>query len=200
MKLNAVLFTFLYTLCSVAHASENWILKKRHKAIDTYVRDVNGSKYKAAKHVTTINVSLRDLLEAIGDGKSCSPWLALCVSAKVINQVDEREYLGYAVIDMPWPLSNRDLVYRSIKTVDTSTGSIEIKQIAEPESYPKTDWVRMISKSTYLLEPIEKQRVRFTWTVHSNPGGKVPVSIVNSRIHKDTRRDLLTLIEQVTGS
>lgn len=189
------IFAFLcvLNLNSWAISEENWKLKKSTHNIQTYVGDVKGSKYKAARHVTLINTTIESILKAVIHGDGCKPWLSVCISGKLIDQVSDNEFLGYAVIDMPWPISNRDLVYRS-KTSLHDSGTIQIDQISEPNSYPASNWVRMVSKNTYLLEPINKNQVRFTWTIHSNPGGNVPVSLVNSKIHKNTRKDLLSLL------
>lgn len=199
LKSTLALLMYFFCVGSMAIATENWELKTSKDNVDTYIRDVEGSKYRAAKHVAIIDTSLSELFKAIGDGTTCYPWLSLCVSAKVLDQVNKYEYLGYAVIDMPWPVSNRDLVYRSKTTFPTSNGAVLIEQFSEPNSYPSTDMVRMISENTFYVEPLENNQVRFTWIVHSNPGGKVPISLVNSRIHKDTRRDLLSLVEQLGG-
>lgn len=180
-------------------ADEHWELKTRANNIDTFVGTVADSEYKAARHMTHINAPVNVIIKALVGGEGCKPWLSMCISSTILDQINENEYLGYAVIDMPWPLSNRDVVFRSTMTIQDATGVVEINQVAEPKSYPASQWVRMISTNHYLLEPITEQSVRFTWTVHSNPGGKVPASLVNSKIHKNTRKDLMSLLQLLKG-
>lgn len=190
----------IYVCCvsMAASASSFWKLKKNQNNINTYTQSVPGSKYKAAKHVAVIETTLDKFFDIVGDGSACNPWLSLCESAKIIEKINDLEYVGYAVINMPWPLSKRDFVYRSTASVDSKSGTIVIEQVSEPSSYPKSNLVRMESKNTFYIEPMNSEHIRLTWIVHSNPGGNVPASIVNSRIHKDTRKDLLSLVQHLS--
>ena len=103
-----------------------------------------------------IDAGVNKVLMAFGDGSSCVAWLIVCKQSRIIERISEYEYVGYAVIDMPWPVSNRDLVFRSTVDRKASGGAVELTQVAEPLAYPGTKLVRMLSRATYLIEPLDE--------------------------------------------
>lgn len=176
-------------------AGADWQLLESDAGIQTYTRVVEGSKFIATRHVTELDASLPQVLAALGDGTACVEWLKLCESIKIIERVNDREFLAYVVLNMPWPVSNRDLVFRSIRTGDPADKIVEVRQHAEPDAYPPGKLVRMISENIYTMESLSDRKVRLTWTLHTNPGGGLSPNMVNSRAHQETRRDLRSLIK-----
>lgn len=194
---------FVLTLSAPLKANtpgaDGWELLSSDHGIQTFSRDVQDSRYKATRHVTELNASLPQVLAALGDGTTCVPWLKLCKSIKIIERVNQREFLAYVVLNMPWPVSNRDLVFRSIRIGEPEDEVVEVRQLAEPDAYPPGKLVRMISENVYNMELLPDRKVRLTWTLHTNPGGGLSAKLVNSRAHKETRRDLRSLIKYLAG-
>ena len=174
-----------------------WHVVSLNDGIQTSTQTVEGSPYKAARHVVEIDAGVNKVLMAFGDGSSCVAWLLVCKQSRIIERISEYEYVGYAVIDMPWPVSNRDLVFRSIVTRKASGGAVEVTQVAEPLAYPRTKLVRMFSRATYLIEPLDANRSRLTYTIHTDPGGNLSSAMVNAKVHVNTRRDVSALIKHL---
>lgn len=181
----------------VSEQPSEWHVESLDDGIQTSTQTVEGSPYKAARHVVEIDAGVNKVLMAFGDGSSCVAWLVVCKQSRIIERISESEYVGYAVIDMPWPVSNRDLVFRS--TVDRKAlgGAVELTQVAEPLSYPPTKLVRMVSRATYLIEPLDGNRSRLTYTIHTDPGGNLSSAMVNAKVHINTRRDVSALVKHL---
>ena len=179
--------------------ADGWELLSSDHGIQTFSRDVQDSRFKETRHVTELDASLPQVLSALGDGTTCVAWLKLCKSIKIIERVNQREFLAYAVLNMPWPVSNRDLVFRSTRIGEPEDKVVEVRQLAEPDAYPPGKLVRMISENVYTIESMRDRKVRLTWTLHTNPGGGLSPKLVNSRAHKETRRDLRSLIKYLAG-
>jgi hypothetical protein len=174
-----------------------WHVVSLDDGIQTSTQTVEGSPYKAARHVVEIDAGVNNVLMAFGDGSSCVAWLVVCKQSRIIERISEYEYVGYAVIDMPWPVANRDLVFRSTVAHKALGGAVELTQVAEPLAYPSTKLVRMLSRATYLIEPLDENRSRLTYTIHTDPGGNLSSAMVNAKVHVNTRRDVSALIKHL---
>ena len=55
----------------------------------------------------------------------------------------------------------------------------------------------MLSRATYLIEPLDENRSRLTYTIHTDPGGSLSSAMVNAKVHVNTRRDVSALIKHL---
>ncbi|MGB5326269.1 MAG: START domain-containing protein [Pseudomonadales bacterium] len=171
-----------------------WALQESDDNLATFTRLREGSALVEARHVATTPVRMGRVLAEIGDGSQCVAWMQRCKTAEILQREDENNYLGYVVLNMPWPLSDRDLVYRS-KRVQGARHSLVIEQEAEPAAHPETRLVRMLSSNRFILTPKDDGGTRIIWEVFSDPRGNVKPKMVNGRIHKDTREDMKHLLK-----
>lgn len=172
----------------------DWALQDSSDNLETFTRLREGSALLEARHIATTPVRMGRVLAEIGDGSQCVTWMQRCKSAEILQREDEHNFLGYVVLNMPWPLSDRDLVYRS-KRLQGERSSLVVEQEAEPEAHPATELVRMLSSNRFVLTPQDDGGTRIIWEVFSDPGGNVKPKMVNKRIHKDTRADMQNLLE-----
>lgn len=186
----------LFAPADYANASvqQKWQLKEQDDEIATYVRQREGSEFLEARHVATTSARLGLVLPELGDGSACVAWMKRCKSAEVIRREGDGSYLGYVVLNMPWPLSDRDLVYKST-TRQGIRRSIVIEQEAVPDAHPPTRLVRMFSANRFVLTQLDEGGTRIVWEVFSDPGGKVSTDMINSRMYKETREDMLKLLK-----
>ena len=178
----------------------DWQFKSDKKAITIHNGKVEGSKYKAVRLVTEVNAPSRSILAALGDSTKCEPWISVCHSARLVETINEHEWIGYAVIKLPVPLiSKRDSVFKSIVRIDEQSGVIERLQLSVADMLPENKkYVRMSSQSKFIIEPLSANRSKVTWFVHPELGGGISPSMVNGRSYKSNRKDLLALIKYVT--
>lgn len=163
----------------LAHA-EDWKLAKDEDGIKVYLSEVQGSKYKAYRGVTTIAsdvASLRALQEDV-DG-SCK-WIHACAEQKLLKHEGAESWV-YTRFDMPWPVEARDSVLHVVSE-EGADGSVVRKLDGQPQYLPKEDgYTRVASlKGFWKFVPQGDGKVEVTYQVHTEPGGSVPSWLANS--------------------
>jgi len=198
--LRLITLIFLLNLSGLAWAdnfadpnAKNWQLKINNNNALVHTRKLDGSNYHVVRLVVEVKSTPENIVTALGKGDGCAPWLAVCLSSKAIEKVSDDNTLIYSVMKMPWPLRTRDYVYRSIIKRLKQSGVITTLQTSEPKNHPRKNYIRMLTKSKFLLEPIDSVRTKITWYVHPNLGGNAFPAIVNPKAYKETLRDLLSL-------
>ena len=173
-------------------SSKNWQLKVDNEAL-VHTRKLEGSNYHVVRLVVEVESTPEKIVAAFGKGDGCVTWLSVCISSKAIEKISDDNALIYSVMRMPWPLRTRDYVFRTVIERFKQTGVITATQTSEQESHPKTNFIRMLTKSKFVLEPINSTRSKITWYIHPNLGGNAFPSLVNPKAYKETLRDLLAL-------
>lgn len=183
------------SLHAVAQGGEaGWSLKFNEDGIRTYTRAREGSKLLEARHIAITPVRMGRVLPELGDGSECIAWMQRCKRAELLVRENDSSFLGYVVLNMPWPLSDRDLVYRSTKKQGVR-GALVIEQQAAPEAHPATSLVRMDSQNRFVLTPTDEGGTRIVWEVFSDPGGNVSPKMINGKMPKETRGDMQRLLK-----
>ena len=95
-----------------------WSLEKQESDISVYTRRVDDSPYLAVKATVQMNVPITQMPQLLGDGSSCAPWRAMCKSSEIIDTVSKDDRYIYMVLDMPWPASDRDMVFHTTTSID----------------------------------------------------------------------------------
>ena len=179
--------------------AKNWQLKVNNNDVLVHTRRLDSSNYHVVRLIAEVESTPESIVVAFGKGEGCVSWLAVCISSKVIKKISDDNTLIYSVMRMPWPLQTRDNVYRSVTQRFKQSGVITSTQTSEPGNYPKKNYIRMLTKSKFVLEPINPTRSKITWYVHPNLGGNAFPSIVNPKAYKETLRDLLALKRLIEG-
>jgi hypothetical protein len=127
---------------------------------------------------TTMNASAERIAAWVGAVHTYTEWQHNCEEARVLPQEDGTT-LTYNRIGSPWPVSDRDVVLRSIRTNQTD-GSIHIEfsstedaDLAVPRGVVRMP--RLIG--SYDLTPVEAG-THVVYTVDSDPGGSLPAWLV----------------------
>jgi len=91
-------------------ADTDWVLATEEHGITVYTREVDGSAVKQFKASTSISASLASVLAVMLDSAACSEWIYRCQDATVVKQSSFGDSVVYRTINLPWPVSDRDIV------------------------------------------------------------------------------------------
>ena len=190
----------LFILPSVAESQ--WEKVKNANAIEVYVKPVSGSTIKEFKAVTEVQSSMSSVLAVLEDTGSYTYWVHQCSEAKVLSQKSDYERIIYTVVYSPWPVLDRDIAVKAVISQNKKTTAVTITLTGLPEYiHTKPKRVRMQKLNGYwLIEPLGNGRVRVTYRLHSEPGGSVPVSLVNSALVDIPYNTLYNLKKMVNQS
>lgn len=166
-------------LASQTAKSAGWELHRDEEGIRVYTREVEGSRYREFKGVTEIETSLASAVGLLDNTSACQDWLYLCEKSQVLDQKSWSERFIYQVSDLPFPASTRDAIFQATIS-QPDLREIRINLWSRPDYIPETDHVRIHdSRGFYLLQAIDDDTIRLTWTMYINPAGALPAFLVN---------------------
>lgn len=160
--------------------SADWQFSKEKNGVLVYTRPVKGFKIKQYKAIMEVDHSINQVSKVILDISGFDKWLVDVSKIEPAGTLPDGGVAVYMVIDTPFPVQDRDLVV-VLNETESSDSLIKITTHAEPELVEiQDDYVRMpFSSSLWLLENIEGNRTRVTQTNLSDPGGAIPIWVIN---------------------
>ncbi|MEM7020380.1 MAG: START domain-containing protein, partial [Pseudomonadota bacterium] len=136
------LFSFLFfsTSLSVANedvAKQGWESAKQESGIEIFTRTVPGSKLKAFKGMLVIDAPQEKLMNIVKNVDTYADWVPDVLETKLLEQTDEYQ-VHYLKLNAPWPVKNRDGVYRfDYRAADDTPQTVEFVISAIPEMIPE---------------------------------------------------------------
>ncbi len=114
----------------------------------------------------------------LADIPSFTRWFYKCIQARKIPDKTSTDlnFLLYIVIQTPWPLWNRDVVYAATTTIDIASGNIIIQGHARQDAAVpvRKDHVRITdSELQWTLERLDSNQTMVTFTKRINAGGNL---------------------------
>ena len=186
MNLPFLCISAAVVLISVAIApradAPDWRFEKSQDGVEMYSRAVEGWSIREIRGVTTVAGRLA-AVAAIVDDISALPELNDIVSeARVVERDSETSYRFYCAMGMPWPVSDRDIVYQRTIAQDAKTLVVTISDRAIEGTVPaRKGFVRMLkADQTWTLTPGTDGEIRVELRVLADPAGPIPSSIVNA--------------------
>ena len=158
-----------------------WQLRLERDGIAVYTRRVEASPILEFKSSVIVNEPLEKVISFFEDETNLIRWYYQCVRAEVVRKNSLGERIFYFVINLGWPVKDRDCVFTQVKSLDPASGVISYNLCALPETLPrKKGKVRVLFlDATWRFTPLEGNRTEIYFQQHSNPGGSVPVFLVN---------------------
>jgi len=180
-------------------ASDDWALEKDTKGIQLFTRQVADSPFEEVKATTVINAPIERVVSVFGDGSTCAAWRGNCKSSRILRQPEENERYIHMVLDLPWPLSDRDMVVRSLSSVDEQNKTATVDIVSVEGEYPEQKYIRASTRAHYSLALIEPGKIALTYIVHVDLGGDISPRIINPELTASTFEEIARLIELAEG-
>lgn len=103
--------------------------------------------------------------------------------SRVLSRMGDSEVVTYARIAPPF-VSERDypLKVRMTRGIPMNGGMFKVEWTASPEARPEVEGVVRVklNEGSWLIEPLQDgKHTRLTYTLLTNPGGLIPVFVVN---------------------
>lgn len=160
----------------------DWELEKDEADIKVYTRKVAGQSLKSFRAETIIAATPEELVNTLTDLSRASEWMDRCAESRILERYDDNSYLGYTLVDVPWPLQARDIVTRV--NVRRQTDRIVIEMKNAPDGYPEQDDVVRMPKyeGQWILIPQGNGRTQVINQGATSPGGSVPDWLANTEV------------------
>jgi len=159
-----------------------WKMVMDKNGIKAYQRSIPGTNIHEIRAVTVVEAQLETVGEVLRDVPANEEWLPWCEVARVITMRDRNDMDVYVVLDLPWPVSNRDMVLCSKATYDIphARAIVDLKTITHPRKPVVKGTVRITDFSgVYVIEYVSRNRTGLIYTYRVDLGGRIPVRILN---------------------
>lgn len=184
LKFQLSFSVFFFFSFSVLLNAQEWKLKKEEDGIKVYTRLVAGSKIEEVRCTAEVKARLSAFTAMLKDVKGYPEWAYNCVESKLIEIISDTSQIYYSRTDLPWPASDRDLVFRSSLKQDPKTLIIKTRSYSVHEKAEEKDGVVRVKKgnTSWTLTPKPGGIIQVDYFVSVDPGGSVPAWLANSTI------------------
>lgn len=201
MWLQTAVFTVSVVVSGLLQANEQnagWQLAHQQKGMLIHTRAVPGSDYLQVKARVDIAAARSDIKTFFSNTGECWQWQSRCSSTQILETLSDTSQRVYTTIDMPWPLSDRELVFVTNIEVDDVNRSTKLTLF--PSEYPKSSnkLVRARSTIEYEIRSINAAQSVLTVLMHTDFGGDISASFINPKLVDTLRADITKLIELST--
>ncbi len=198
-------------LCETSEEASNsalWQMVKEEDGIKVFLRDVEGSEYKEYRGEGIVNAELNSLMALMDDTQACVDWMLNCKNPKLIHKVNMIERYVYQVNNLPWPVTDRDMVVHTLISQEPSTRAVTVKlQSVRAEDLsseiqqhiPSADkYVRVNKlKGFWKFIPLDENRTKAIYQMHVELGGILTPAIVNVGVIKSPIKTIEKMREVV---
>lgn len=181
MPKKLILFFIFFVLCQCAYAQADWTLKSTKNGLNIYTKTVSASGLKGIRVKCSLPAKLSQVVALIMDVDAGEEWVYGTKSSFLLKKVSPSELYYYSEVDIPWPLNNRDFIAHLKVNQDAQTKVVTINGPTEANYLPiKPAIVRVAhSNGKWVLTPAKNNIVQIDYTLEVDPGGTIPVWLVN---------------------
>ena len=163
-------------------AEAEWEEVSCRNGIRVLSREMPGSDIIAFRGDVTINADIGTVINVINDKQRRREWVDRLLESSTLAQDSSLESIEYTKISCPWPISDRDFVFRSTTYLDEERGRVvmDMSSVDYPDMPPIEGVVRGETRhSVYSLTRIEKGLTRVEVEFYGDPKGWVPAWVAN---------------------
>lgn len=181
-------------------AKNGWEFLNETDGVKVYRKSYPDSAVKGVGGEAVIDAPLSKLLWVLMDHAHKKEWIDRFREARTVEEISPLVHIQYAAFSMPFPVSDRDFVYRYEFKVDPELNGVvvDVKSVQnEKEPVSKDGTVRgEIVAGKYILIP-EGDKTLVKAEYLADPKGSLPTWVVNLVQKKWPLKTLVGLREQV---
>lgn len=178
----SIIWTVLFFMGSTSLAAQvpAWEKIDEDLGIQVFRKDMPGSDIVAFKGAGLVDASIEKIFWVLCDADHEKQWVEMLIDNYVMEQYTPFDRLQYQNFDLPWPLSDRDFVYRAVATMDEQ-GRLHLKlNSIENVKDPPTKGVRAeLMSSGFVLTPKQDGKTWVEVSIFSDPKGILPTWVIN---------------------
>ncbi len=179
-----------------------WDFRIEHKGIKIFSSCISGSDIQGFKGEVELRVSLKKLISIFHDMQNYTRWVHHLTTMEILEKVDAVEYMVRQVIEVPWPLQQREVIMRT-RLVAAGDNAIALTMQEEPDYLPLNPHYHRVlhSRGTWVFTPEGDELIRVIFAMHLDPGKEVPAALSNTGMFEVpfyTMNNLRTLLQDQT--
>jgi ribosome-associated toxin RatA of RatAB toxin-antitoxin module len=190
----------LLVLPSLAMANSGWTRIVDEDGVQVMERQLPGQVFPTFRGIGIIDASIYDVLAVVSDIKRHTEWVERCMTVRVLKQRGYRFYVVYSRTDVPWPISDRDAIYRSEVSIDEAKREVAVnfKAVKSKKVGPVDGVVRMVKlKGHFKFKGLSENKTRIDYQIDADPGGWIPKWLARLATRKLPLSTIQSLRKQV---
>lgn len=165
-------------IVSSAHAGP-WEQIDQADGVTVYKKELEESSLVAFKGEMVMQSSIGRVLSVLADNEHRKEWIDRLQKSTVLERKGPYEYIVYQHFGLPFPISDRDYVYRGRATKQKNGSVVLQMHSVVHEKAPATVGVRAkLIKSKYVLTP-KGDATHVVVEIQTDPQGWLPAWVVN---------------------
>ena len=117
----------------------------------------------------------------------------MCKRSRIVSEPSENVSIRHLILDMPWPVSDRDMVMKSLLQIDPEWQRAVIDGATVSDQLPEQKYVRADSRIRYEMRRLDSGETELVYMNHTNLNGGVPAGLFNSKVVSSTRDEIQAL-------
>ncbi|GGK69859.1 START domain-containing protein [Rufibacter glacialis] len=182
-KYRLLLFLFLAPwFLSPSHGQETWQLRKNQDGIAVYTKNLEKAQLKQLKVVCELPGTTQNLVQVLKNVEHHPDWVYLNRKTTLLKKKSENALVYYTQADMPWPLTDQDLVVEALffPVARDNAARVEVRSL--PGYLPNQEgFVRIPSSlATWDIRQLPGNKIKVEYQFSVDPGGAIPSWLVNA--------------------
>lgn len=181
---NILTLSFLFCLiCTNTSAeSDAWEPRYSQDGLNVYTKHIEGAPIRSFRAEMVADAPFELVMSVLEDVQHYPDWFHLCRSYELIEgSMKEGEYVGYYIVEAPWPLKDRDVYVKNKMSQDPATHTVTILTDAVADFRPVKDEFTRVPEvyGRWTVRPVDKEHTYVEFIGHGHPGGIIPVWVAN---------------------
>lgn len=194
-----ILFLLLVFSYSAISQDDGWKLSKESDDTKVYTRKKEGEKFKEIKILTRHKTTLNAIMAAFDDTEGHKEWVFKTPESYTVERVNDNTLIYYVKSDLPFPVSDRDLVIKYEWTQDPETKVIVTESVGVVGKVEEKDSNIRVKdfQSNYTLTPKADGWINIEYYAKMDPAGSLPAWLVNMAVTKGPIKTMDKLFELI---
>ena len=182
-------FLLLLVLTSLSFQSfatdltTGWKKISSKDGIKVYTKSTKDSPIQYLRAKGIVSASVTNITAILRNVEHSKEWVPNLVERSYVQNISDTEAILYDVTDMPWPVSNREMILHHTLTVseDKKWLMLNFKSVDHPNAKHNDDFVRAkVEFGLIKFRPIEDgERTELEMIILVDPMGAIPTWVVN---------------------
>lgn len=158
-----------------------WKCVKQADNIRVYSRKSDSANYRIIKVTTQLKTTLSSLVMLVTDFPNNKNWVFMNNKTEILERNNPHSWILYNQTDVPWPITDRDIISRTVLSQDSITKIVTIRGEAIPKYRPvDPNYVRIpFARSQWRFIPLKDSLVDVEFTLELDVGGNIPRWLAN---------------------
>ena len=181
---------------------QRWNFVKEQDSIKIYTRIEPNNTLKSFKGETTFHAPMEKVCSMLGSAKNDDWWDKNITDIKLLGYEKDKFIQYYLIYNMPWPLTNRDLVAETIIVSDIVTGEKTFTAKPLLNVVLEKKGIVRINKyhQKWTVQPLANGNVHVILEGFIDPGGNVPAWAYNMIVPETPLKAIRSLRERVISN